>query len=160
VIQGRIYACVNGIGRRRIKTRVSVPQVECVQEAYAHLNSFQLRVPQPTQPMPFIRGFYRLTQPMPFIRGSHLPEQPMIDIPGSRSFSPFITQPISDSLVDKTEEELMQLLSEDVRDFLRWLNSYLKAQPSIEERVILAELLEKFIATGEVLDEWYALMAG
>jgi hypothetical protein len=56
---------------------------------------------------------------MLFIRGSHLLEQSMIDIPGSRSFSSSITQPISDSLADKTEEELMQLLPEDVRGFFR-----------------------------------------
>jgi hypothetical protein len=110
--------------------------------------------------MPFIRGSYRPTQSMPFIRGSHLPEQPIIDIPGPRPLFPFTAQPISDSLADKTEEELMQLLPEDVRGFLRWLNSHLKAQSSIEERVVLAELFEKFIATGEVPDEWYALMAG
>jgi len=120
VIQGRIYACVDGIRRRRIKTRVGVSQAECVQKAYAHLNSFQLRVPhRPTQSMPFIRGSYRPTQPMPFIRGSHLPEQPMINIPGPRPLSPSITQPISDSLADKTEKELMQLLPENVRDFFR-----------------------------------------
>jgi len=160
VIQGRIYACVDGIGRRRIKTRVGVPQAECVQEAYAHLNSFQLRVPhRTTQPMPFIRGSYRHTQPMPFIRGPHLPEQPMIDIPGPRPSSPSITQPISDSLADKTDEELMQLLPEDVRGFFRWLNSYLKARPSIEERVVLAKLLEEFVATGQVPERWHALIA-
>jgi hypothetical protein len=133
VIQGRIYACVDGIGRRRIKTRVGVPQAECVQEAYAHLSSFQLRVPHrptqsmpfirgshlPRQPMPFIRGSYRPTQPMPFIRGPHLPEQPMVDVPGPRPPSPSTAQPISDSLADKTEEELIQLLPEDVRAFLR-----------------------------------------
>jgi hypothetical protein len=146
VVQGRIYACVSNIGRRRIKTRVGVPQAECVQEAHAHLNSLRLRVPQSTQPMPFIRG-------------SHLPEQPMVDIPGPRSSSPSTAQPISDSLADETDEELMQLLPEDVRGFFRWLNSRLRAQPSIEERVVLAKLLERFIATGQVPERWYALMA-
>jgi len=159
VVQGRIYACVDNIGRRRIKTRVGVPQAECVQEAHAHLNSLKLRVPQPEQSMPFIRGPYRPKQPMPFIRGSHLPEQPMVDIPGPRPSSPFTAQPISDSLADETDEELMQLLPEDVRGFFRWLNSHLRAQPSIEERVVLAELLEKFIATGQVPERWYALIA-
>jgi hypothetical protein len=43
----------------------------------------------------------------------------MVDIPESRFFFPFIAQPISDSLVNKTEEELMQLLFKDVRDFFR-----------------------------------------
>jgi predicted AAA+ superfamily ATPase len=96
---------------------------------------------------------------MSFIRGSHLPEQPMIDISGPRSPSPFTAQPISDSLADKMEEELMQLLPEDVRDFLRWLNSHLKARPSIEERVVLAKLFEEFIATGQVPERWHALIA-
>lgn len=160
VIQGRIYTCVDGIGRRRIKTRVGVSQAECVQEAYAHLSSFQLRVPhRPTQSMPFIRGSYLPTQPMPFIRGSHLPEQPMVDIPGPRPPSPSIAQPISDSLADKTEEELMQLLPEDVRAFLRWLNSHLRARPSIEKRVVLAKLLEEFVATGQVPERWHSLIA-
>jgi len=85
---------------------------------------------------------------MPFIRGPHLPEQPMVDIPGSRFSFPSTAQPISDSLANKTEEELMQLLPEDVRGFLRWLNSHLKARPSIEERVVLVKLLEEFVATG------------
>jgi hypothetical protein len=56
---------------------------------------------------------------MPFIRGPYLPEQSIIDIPGSRSFFPFTAQPISDSLADKTEEKLMQLLPENVKGFFR-----------------------------------------
>jgi hypothetical protein len=67
--------------------------------------------------MPFIRGPYRPKQPIPFIRGPHLPKQPMINIPESPS--PSTAQPISDSLADKTNNELMQLLPEDVRGFFR-----------------------------------------
>jgi hypothetical protein len=74
----------------------------------------------------------------------------MVDIPGSRSPSLSTTQPISDSLANKTEEELMQLLPEDVKAFFRWLNSYLKARLSIEERVILAKLFKEFVAAGQV----------
>lgn len=151
MIQGRIYACVDGIGRRRIKTRVGVPQAECVQEAYAHLNSFQLRVPQSTQPMSFIRD-------------SHLPKQPMVVIPGSRPLSPSIAQPISESLPtalpDWRSDECQRLLPEDIKDFLRWLDGRLGVQRSPDESETLVRLIRKFIATGQVPEEWYALMAG
>jgi hypothetical protein len=149
VIQGRIYVCVNSIGRRRIKTRVGVPQAEYVQEAYAYLNSFQLRVPQSTQPMPFIRGSHLLTQPMSFIRGSYLPKQPMIDIPGPRFLFPPTVQPTSDlSPISHSPS------SPSMYDFVRWMDHVMRVKLEPDDYRLLMWLKEQFETTGEVPEIW------
>jgi hypothetical protein len=137
VIQGRIYACVDGIGRRRIKTRVGVSQAECVQEAYAHLNSLQLRVP------------YRPTQPMPFIRGPYLPKQPMVDILGLRPPSLPITQSTSD--LPPTPHSPS---SPSMYDFVRWMDHAMRVELEPDDYKLLMWLKEQFETTGEVPEIW------